>query len=1311
MMNRKIHALMLSITMALVSLPAWATLSISTQPLFVTTATPPNIVVALDNSGSMASAFVPDTLDDSTALTVLVTAPIPLVTSTTYATVNVTGPTTTTTAVTARHFGGTWHFSCPSGYTQSSPWTSTGSTSTSYGSDTCTRQTYSYSCPSGYTLNPSSPTSGTSSTASGYTCDQSTSSYTCPTGWTTNGSGSSATCTSYQTAKVQGEQSVMFKSGAYNPLAYDPGITYSAPFKADGTLYSTTFTTAYLNGYDTTRGNVDLSTSYRVTVSYDPSSTSQSTNDCDGTFTVTSTTITSSTTGSCANSMGGVAAYYYKYDTSATGCPSTPVITDSRCYTKVVVSSTSGPGGTDERQNFANWYSFYRTRNLTTVSAADRAFAQLSSTMRVAWIDLSTCTAFAATGCTGWTSTQYDNRIAQFTGTHRSDFFNWLSRLPANTSTPLRTMLRTAGEYYKTSGVNSPYAEQPQVTDGTEFVCRPNYTVLMTDGLWNSDSISSFGNQDNTAVTLPDGTSYTTNRHPYSDSTSNSLADIAFYYWATNLRPDLGTSVALQYMPYTKNVTAVDSVNGTASLIPYWNPQNDPASWPHMNTFTVGLGMSSILTRPKWEGDTFTGTGYGDVVTGNVAWPAVSSDSANNVYDLWHAAINSRGQFFSADSPQDVANAFNSIVSRITGRVGSSAAIAVNSTRLDSNTFIYQGQFNSGDWSGEVLAFKLGTDGTIGVTPTWLASQHIPAAASRNIFTWDNGNAKGIDFTWATLTSNEQAALNKNIGGVTDNQGSDRLDYLRGDQSKEQSQSGGIYRNRADLLADIVDSNPLFIGTQNFGFSILPGSEGSSYASFVSGKSAHTETLVVGANDGMLHGLNATTGVETFAFVPRGIYGKLSALTDPLYTHQFYVDGSPQTVDAYVGGAWKSLLVGTTGAGGREIFLIDATDPGAISASSVMWDYDGALAGDNDMGYTLGQPTIARMHDGKWYVIFGNGYNSPNAHAVLYMYRISDGTILKFDTGVGTDNGMSAPNPVDYGGDRITDAIYAGDLKGNIWKLDVRDSNPANWKYFIYATSGTTPTPLFTAKDASNNVQPITERPQVGLNSSGQVMVFFGTGTYFLTGDNAVPASPPVQAFYGLIDDLGNTSADQVLASNLTQQQIVSQTTVNGNNVRVTTNYPLASGSQGWYINLVFPSAVGERSVSDAVLDNGRIVFTTVIPQGSACQYGGTSWLMELDIDNGGQLSISPLDINGDGKVNSNDYVTVTYTDPKTGETVTATVPISGVQSNVGIIKTPAIITAGTVELKVFSGSTGQRSSYTESMGSSGGRESWQQLQ
>ena len=1382
--------------------PAMAsTLSISQTPLFITISLPPNITVVLDDSGSMASAFVPDTLDDATTLTVFVTIPSsqgstsasvvvatgtvnsgtvtstssPLSTSVTVATGTVNfGTVTSSCGHTSHGVCTSYNYSCSSGFTRVGP--SSGSTATP-SSTTCQQQTYNYSCPTGYTLNPSSPTSGTSSTASGYTCTQahytyscasgytlngsssgststppsgttctqqtynyscpsgytlsgqttgtsstgssttcttSTPSYVCPSGWTqVGGTGSTSTCTNYLSKSIQGETSPMFASAAYNPLAYDPTITYSLPYDANGNNLSTSFTAAYLNGYDTALGSVNLSTGYKVVVSYSPSSSSQTTTSCGGTFTATSSTgsLTCVSVGS-----SGTAAYYYLYNASNSGCPTSNPTKDARCYTKVTVSSTSGTGGTDERQNFANWYSFYRTRNLTTVSGADRAFTGLSVNMRVAWLDLGSCTAFASSGCYGWDSSSpsggYDNRIATFSGTHRQNFFNWLSRLPANVSTPLRTALKTAGTYYTTSGVNSPYAFNPQVTDSPEYVCRPNYTVMMTDGLWNSDTITTFNNQDNTAKTLPDGTAFATNTHPYSDSNSNSLADIAFYYWATNLRSDLGTSTALQYMPFTKSVQVVDDTNKTVSVIPYWNPQNDPASWPHMVTFTVGLGMTTTITNPAWGGSTYSG-GYNDLVTGTTAWGTVASDSANNIYDLWHAALNSRGQFFSADSPQDVTTAFTQIVNRIQGRVGSSSAIAVNSTRLDSDTFIYQAQFNSASWTGEVLAFPINSDGSIGAQ-AWQASTQIPAANSRSIFSWDDtlnsGAGGGISFLWSSLNSTEQANLNTSYSGTTDTQGSNRLDYLRGDQSNEET-SSGTFRSRSSLLGDIVNSNPQFVGKQDFGYDKIPG-EGSSYDSFVAGKASRVSMLYVGANDGMMHAINADTGVEVFDYVPRGVYGNLSALTDPAYTHQYYVDGSATGVDVYRNGSWATLLVGTTGAGAREIYLLDVTDPSSFSTSDVIWDYDGATVGDNDMGYTLGAATFARLNDGDWYVIFGNGYNSPNQHAVIYLYNLRTKTIRKFDTLVGSsslNNGMSALNPIDYNNDRVVDALYGGDLQGNLWKLDVSSTDNTQWG-FTFSSSGS-PAPLFTAKDASGNVQPITDRPQVGLNSSGQEMVFFGTGTYFLTGDNTVATTPPTMSFYGIVDDKGNTSSDQVLRSNLLQQSIVTETTVSGTSFRVTTAYKMASGNQGWYVDLNYPTAQGERVVSDAVLDNGRVIFTTLIPQGNACQFGGISWLMELNFDDGGQLDESPYDINGDGKVNSNDYVTVTYTDPKSGKSTTATVPVSGKESNVGIIKTPGIIRGATLEYKYYSGSTGAIGMTTESVKNGGSRLSWQQLQ
>lgn len=1240
--------------------PASAAVSISQIPLFVTTQVPPNIVLTLDNSGSMLWAFVPDSYGK-------------------------------------------------------------------YGSATVQTLSYTNVC----TGNGNNKTCAYEYLASGWK--------------------------SYSSVYIP--DTFHFKSSAYNALYYDPTVTYTAPKDASGNTLTTSFTAAYVNGYDTALGTVDLSTSYEATVGYDPSTDANTlmngggrksyyyvddeVNSCNGFY-----------SGSCQSIHNPGPAFYYTYNPASGGtCASgTADLTNDSCYTEHTVSSTSGTGGTDERQNFAIWFSFYRTRNLTTVTGADLAFSSLDQTYRVAWQDLPNgntntgsgsghCSGFYSSGCDDWTgNSNYDNRIGIFTDDstsvqphHRSDFFNWLMRLPATGGTPLRVALEQVGQYYTattTDNKNGPYAYDPQNTDSPELICRPNYAIVMTDGLWNdsdSDLSKSYGNLDDSSFTLPDNTKYTP-AHPYEDSTGNTLADIAFYYWATNLYPGNLTTANLEYTPYTQSVTVKDSVGNFATVSPYLNPQNDPASWPHMVTFTVGLGMSSSMTTaPAWGGTTYSG-GYNDLITGNNSWPSVSSNSSNNVWDLWHAAIDSRGQFFSADSPQDVVSAFNNIVKRITGRVGSSSAIAVNSTRLDANTAIYQAQFNSATWTGDVLAYSINSDGSVATSPTWQASNGIPALSSRNIYTWSDSANAGINFyvgtattpnNFANLSTSEQLALNTEANGTVDTNGADRLAYIAGDQSKELANSGS-FRNRSSLLGDIVNSNPDYVGDPDFGFSNLPGNsglEGSTYAAFVTTNASRKAVLYVGANDGMLHAIDASNGEELFAYVPRGVYSNLSELTDPGYGHQYFVDGSPTEVDAYLSDdTWHSLLAGSTGAGGRDVFVLDVTNPTSFSASDVLWDYDGATNSDANMGYSIGQPTIARMNDGDWYVIFGNGYNSPNNDALLYMYNLDTKKLITFDTKTGSStapNGMSSPLPVDTNSDRIADAVYAGDLQGNLWKIDVSSTNPSSWGFALQSGNGNnaTPAPLFKAHDDNNNVQPITDRPQAARDNLGRVMIYFGTGTYFQVGDNTVPSNPPVQSFYGIVDTgTGVVSTNQVTratdsTNQLLKQTILAETTVNGNNIRVTSNNSMPSGDLGWYIDLNYPSAQGERVVSTAIVHSGRIIFTTVIPEGNDCDYGGNSWLMELDSSSGSRLTDSPFELNGDGKVNSGDYVTVTVN----GQSIT--VPASGKESTVGIIQTPGIISAGELEYKYYSGSTGKIGETTESApNSTTGRLSWQQL-
>jgi type IV pilus assembly protein PilY1 len=239
--------------------------------------------------------------------------------------------------------------------------------------------------------------------------------------------------------------------------------------------------------------------------------------------------------------------------------------------------------------------------------------------------------------------------------------------------------------------------------------------------------------------------------------------------------------------------------------------------------------------------------------------------------------------------------------------------------------------------------------------------------------------------------------------------------------------------------------------------------------------------IYVGANDGMLHAFRADTGdansgKEIFAYVPAAVYDNLSKLTAPSYVHKPFVDGSLSAGDAYVGGTWKTVLLGGLGGGGKAIFALDITNPTAMGVSQVMWEFEDAA----DLGYTVGQAQIALLNNGVWAAVFANGYNSTSDRAYLYLVNLQTGALIKkIPAGVGTSNGLSTHVLYDSNGDQTVDAVYAGDLQGNMWKFDLTGSNVTAWGV---ANAGV---PLFTARNASNEVQPITSQPRIGAHPNG----------------------------------------------------------------------------------------------------------------------------------------------------------------------------------------------------------------------------------
>ncbi|GEM_PF-534861 len=715
--------------------------------------------------------------------------------------------------------------------------------------------------------------------------------------------------------------------------------------------------------------------------------------------------------------------------------------------------------------------------------------------------------------------------------------------------------------------------------------------------------------------------------------------------------------------------------------------------------------------------------------------------------------------------------AFEAVAFDIQGKTAAASAVAVNSQTLNSNSRAYQARFTSSVWSGQLLAFPL-TGGVVG-------SQVWDAGVQLNGQDWNNGRAiitrnatKGIPFRWTTsgsnaLTAAQQLVLNTNpVNAAVDTNGSNRLDYLRGDCSRE---DGVSYRLRTILnvtppppcmfkLGDIANSAPFYVSTP----STLPDSlESVANSTFRASLASRPSMIYVGANDGMLHGFADADGSEKIGYVPNIAFGSLNQLTNPLMVHRYFVDGSPVVGDVFgifangIGncpttGCWRTTLAGTLAGGGKGVFALDITDPTGVSSGPSfsesnadkisLWEFTDSVT-PNDMGYVFGQPIIVKLHSktinplgtGDWAVVFGNGYNSVNENAVLYVVSITNGTLIakiplvpSGYSATGNSNGLSSPTAFDTNNDFLIDYIYVGDLRGNMWKIDMTSSTPGSWGS-SYTTSGPTkPAPLFRAVDGSSVAQPITEKPYVSAHptQSGQ-MVYFGTGRYVATTDNAGAASP-VQTFYGIWD--GNPSSGTVTTTAVSRTRLLAQTFTTVGNARTVTSNNIsnwgntgaacnpASASNvcmGWRDDLLTATtgSIGEMSVFQPVpitTSPSRIVFTTLIPLSSACSAGGTSWLMEVDPSTGGVLGSALLDINGDGVVNSADLV--------------GGAPAAGVLSTIGIEPNPVVVhdNATGNDLKVVSGSSGAVGIITNYTpvpppGSSApplsGRKSWRQLQ
>lgn len=888
----------------------------------------------------------------------------------------------------------------------------------------------------------------------------------------------------------------------------------------------------------------------------------------------------------------------------------------------------------EERQNFADWYQFYRRRYFTGIAAAGQfidgwsniflsfhSFPEsygnhsnftLPSKITVAALDM---TIRDTAGNEDYYNEKDIALYALYTMIHP-----W-------GHTPMRDGLYQSGRFFE-AGTGwsdlhgqSPYRKPIERSNTHLFPyfksefggeCQQAFAVLMTDGMWNGDlsnsQRSAIGNADGDNNTDFDGA-------PYGDSYSHTLADIAMYFYERDLKPEISGQAE----------------RSLANYVPTAEFEDPRATHQRQIVYGISFGIPGIYTdeqRRRFAESLRRYPPEAPTDSDWAGWPQPESGTNSTIDDLWHATINARGDFFSANNPQRLVEAMAKIKDDIEKRLGTASAVSTNTVQRQVGTLVYQAQFDSSRWSGDLLALPVDPDSGIIGNKVWSARDQLEQkdADDRVIFTFSG--AGGIPFRYAGLSADQRSLLNADPATAAQ-----IVDYLRGDDSLE-SKNGGPFRNRDGKLGDIVHSEPFY----------------------------HKGVVYAGANDGMLHAFDAQTGRELFAFVPDRLMDRLAALASPTYSHQYYVDGVPY-VRTIAGG--KSILACGFGKGGKGLFGLDVTNAKTADEGSagnmVLWEYPGG--DDPDMGYTYPQPFIVYTRAAGWVVAAANGYDSPNGDAVLFILNpLTGGLIRKLSTeSAGADgcNGLSVPAVVDVNMNGYVDYAYAGDLKGNLWKFDLTGENVGDWHVFF--SDGATPRPMFTAQNAAGQPQPITSRPDVMLINSCDpylrgYLVAFGTGKYLGEADLG---DFTIQTFYGIYDwspaydymgedvtdkYLGTFMPDRTLsnASGLTllEQTVESDSAawriLSDNEIDYYTPQTDLGEHAGWFFDL---SDAGERMVRTPQIRRNAVIFVTNTPIDDPCASGGSSILYQVDACGGGRTRLPQFDINGDKKFDAADLI------------------------------------------------------------------------
>jgi type IV pilus assembly protein PilY1 len=1052
-----------------------------------------------------------------------------------------------------------------------------------------------------------------------------------------------------------------FYASAFNKAYYNPSIDYLPPKKADGTDMTnyTTWTNVPRDGYGIqSSSSTNLVTHYPERVACKNSWDDVNGANCRSQTSGTSYSYPDGTYDNLVTKYGP--PFYYKVTVEwcknraasyprwgTTNCQAQRTIgaTGYR-YVKfsnwervnIVPAVTSYPGadgGTrtynQEMTNFANWYAWYRTRMQMMKSAVTRAF----SNIRGNWNESDPTdkdyfharVGFTTISESGTADSAKFLKIDAFDQAHKTLWFSRMVAGDPDAYTPLRGALSKAGKIY--AGKKGP--------DPVQYSCQKNFTILSTDGYWNTpdevggSTSGSYGPDklDNTDVGDQDGNS-TVTKAPSWDALqkANTLADVAYYYYHTDLRTTALGNCTGGLRP---DNTTGDVCNNDVTAAGSNADVDDVATHQHMTTFTVGLGVDGVLTyRSDYKTSTDPTSDYVKILQGSKAWPdPTDTEDEERIDDLWHAAVNGRGTYFSAGDPSALVSGLNSALTAMETTKGSGAAAATGSLQPTEGEAgsdkLYVATYRTNLWDGDVSAHTINlSTGAVSATPIWQAGSLLDAritsstADNRTIYVSVDGVRK--NFFYDNLNATQKAYFdNTKLSQYDDWTTAERttatgtllVGYLRGHYGYEDQPSNDVklYRDREHVLGDIVHSQPVYVKKSPYSYDdghdpTYGGRMGMLYAA---------------ANDGMLHAFctesvgSCTPGKELWAYVVPPALKNMWYLADKKHAseHHYLVDGPLAVSDAFIGGSWKTLLVGALGKGGRGYYAMDITDP---TSPQLLWTFtaegaDGVpnTSDDNsNVGYSFGTALITKVDvngDGngdntEWRVLVSSGYNNVPNLPTTGDHTASDGGGYLFEldaangdpkrtfaTGNGSPGQPSGLARVQgYSPNMETDntstMVYGGDLYGDMWRFDL--------------ANGTTKKVI-----GFGSTRPITVTPEIG-ETSGTTVLYFGTGRFLGKSDLEDGSS---QVLVGVKAD----------ATNLTISDLKEQT---GSDTIDWTS------DNGWYRLL---TGAKERVHLSPQLFLGTLMFATVLPEATECRPGGSSRLYFVNFEDGTQVGSNAL--------------------------------------------------------------------------------------